>query len=231
MKTRAALIAAALISVVGCSDDDETTDTAAATTTTTASTTTRAPATSVAAASTSDAPTTTDAGASDTTDDTTTDAGARDTTDGTTDGTTLDGRLDEIEQALADGDFTLMLEALNLGGLADEVEESDVTVLAPTDEAFATLSVSEYGDLLSDADAVRELVNRHLIDEVLTYEDLSERTEVTTVGGDVLEVTFDNGVLRVEGGVVTEPAGDLPDGGDGQQIALLSIDTVLLGTE
>jgi uncharacterized surface protein with fasciclin (FAS1) repeats len=233
MRTRAVLLAAVLVVVVGCSDDDgDAGDTTTATTTAAADTTTA----TTRAPTTTDAPETTDADTtssaeSDTTDasDTTEadDTDASDATDDTTDDTTLEDRVALIEEALEDGDFSVMLEALNLSGLAEEIEDEEITVLAPTDDAFGELSVGDYADLLTDPDQLQDLIDRHVIEEVLTYEELSERSEVTMRSGDTFTVTVTGGVVEIDGIEVTELDADL-DADEVQEAAVFSIDGVLL---
>jgi uncharacterized surface protein with fasciclin (FAS1) repeats len=237
------MLAAVLVAVGACSDDDEASDattavteapttTARPTTTTTSTTTT----TTVPETTTTDAPETTDE-STDTTDET----DPLDTLDETMDSTldsiedeleetldTLEDRIDAIEEALEAGDFSMMLEALDLTGLADDMEDEEVTILAPTDDAFGELSASEYADLLTDSDELEQVFNRHVIDELITYEELAERTEITVRSGETLPVAFEDGVLRVAGAIVTEPEGDELEGDEGQEVIVLSIDTVLL---
>jgi uncharacterized surface protein with fasciclin (FAS1) repeats len=232
MKIRAAILTGALAVAAGCSDDEDSADTTSAATTAEAATSTAAAATTTAArATTTDATTTISADDATTTDARSTDD-TRDTTDGSDDtasaGTGLDDRIDTVSEALENGDFSVMLEALNLSGLAEELEGQEITILAPTNEAFTGLDVGDYADLLTDADAVEELISRHIIDEVLSYEELSERTEVTVRSGDTYTVTFENEVLMIDGVTVTEPGPDALEGDAGQEVAVLSIDSVLL---
>jgi uncharacterized surface protein with fasciclin (FAS1) repeats len=254
MRTTAALFMSAVIALGACSsDDDDSADTAAteaggttasqagststSAATTTVVTTTAKPATTTTGSTartttsttkntTPDASVTTDD--SDSTTDVTVDETTDATADGTTDATSIEDRLNTVEQALRDGDFTIMLEALNLSGVADEIEQKQVTILAPTDDAFGKLAVGDYADLLTNAGEMRDLVSRYIIDEVLTYDELSKRTEVTTVSGETLTVTFEGGVLEVDGGVVTEMADGKLNGEKGQEVAVFAIDKVLL---
>lgn len=236
MRTRAVLFTAALVVLGACSDDDDAGDTTTAaqadgtSTTRPATTTTARPETTAARPTTTSAP---EDDATDTTDESATDTSDENGTDtkdddASTDVSTLEDRLDTIEEALEDGDFSFMLEALNLSGLAEDIEQNEVTILAPTDEAFGELDVRDYAELLTDPEELQDIVNRHIIDEVLTFDELSERTEVTTTSGQTLQVTFEEGVLEVGGAVVTERE-NAPVGDDQvQEFAVFAIDRVLL---
>jgi uncharacterized surface protein with fasciclin (FAS1) repeats len=136
----------------------------------------------------------------------------------------VESRLDRASEALAQGDFSTLARALQLSGLADVIENEQVTLLAPNDDAFAQLSANDLENLLSDLGQLQNALNRHLIDEALTWDQLRERSEVTTVNGDVLPVTVDNGTVTVGGAVVTEPAQNIRD----QDITIFAIDRVLL---
>jgi uncharacterized surface protein with fasciclin (FAS1) repeats len=133
-----------------------------------------------------------------------------------------------VSEALENGDFSVMLEALNLSGLAEELEGQEITILAPTNEAFTGLDVGDYADLLTNPDAVEDLISRHIIDEVVSYEELSRRSEITTRAGDTYTVTFENDVLTIDGVAVTKPGQEALEGDAGQEVAVLSIDGVLL---
>jgi|GEM_PF-4165466 len=225
-----AVLALALLS---CSDDDDD-----------ATEGTAAPATSVDATPTTAAATTTDS-PSTTEGDTTTTDGATSTTDGatsTTDGATsttdddsstsldVDERLEDASEALERGDFTTMLRILELSGLAEEIEDRAVTILAPTDEAFTALGADEVAELLTDPSRIDDVLRRHVLEGAMTYDELREATSVTTIDGEELTVTTEGDTVLVEGAEVTEPA-TTDDGQSGEQgVVVFGIDRVLVET-
>jgi len=148
---------------------------------------------------------------------------------GSTGGTNLDvsSRIDEAKAALQDGDFTTMLRALELSGLAKDLEDRQVTILAPTDNAFSDLSAGTVTDLLADPSQIDTLLKRHIIDGLLTFDELSAKTSVETMSGDTLPVTNEGGVVKVDGAAVTETDKSVT-GENGQDVAVFSIDRVLL---
>ena len=139
-----------------------------------------------------------------------------------------DSRLERAKDALAAGDFSTMLELLELSGLAGEIEEREVTILAPTEEAFSELSSDDITDLLANPTQIDDILKRHVIEGVLTFDELAAMSEVTTLSGDVLVVSGDGGSVTVDGAVVSEPSSESLSGAEGQEISVLGIDRVLL---
>ena len=146
---------------------------------------------------------------------------------GTSD-SSVDDRLDRAAEALKAGDFTTMLRLLELSGIADEVEGHEITILAPTDSAFTDISSDDFENLLTNPTRIDDVLKRHVIDELLTYDELASMTEVTTLSGDTLTVSNDGGELTVDGAVVSPPEADAASGETGQELAVFGIDRVLL---
>jgi len=187
------------------------------------------PLSSVAATSEPETSVTTDTDetiASESTSETTDVTTAADDSTGSTD-VDFSSRIDQARAALQDGDFTTMLQALELSGISSEVEDRQVTILAPTDNAFGDLSAGEVTDLLANPSQIDDLLKRHIIDELLTFDELSAKTSVKMLSGDTLPVTNDGGVVKVDGATVTE-MDESVTADNGQDVAVFSIDRVLL---
>ena len=148
--------------------------------------------------------------------------------DNSTDDTELDERLDAAADALRAGDFSRMLDLLELSGISNEIEGREVTILAPTDEAFDALSSDELEDLATNPTKIDDIIKRHILDELLSYDELKELTEVTTMSDETLTVEVDGDEVRVGGALVTPPEDDAVSGEPGQEVAVFGIDTVLL---
>jgi len=103
----------------------------------------------------------------------------------------------------------------------------DITILVPTDAAFTALSAKTVTSVLTDPSEIKKVLQRHIIDEVLTFDELSKKTSVTTMSGETLPVTNENGVVKVDGATVTETDTKL-SGQSGQEVAVYAIDKVLL---
>jgi len=139
----------------------------------------------------------------------------------------VSNRIDEARTALDNGDFTTMLRALELSGLAKDLEDKEVTILAPTDTAFKALSAGTVTDLLANPGQIDDLLKRHIIDGLLTFDELSAKTSVKTMSGETLPVTNEGGVVKVDGATVTEMDKSV-SADNGQDVAVFSIDRVLL---
>jgi len=140
-------------------------------------------------------------------------------------------RFDRAKDALAAGDFSTFLNLLQLSGLAREIEERQVTILAPTEDAFQKLTKSQLADLATNPTKIDDILKRHIVDEVLSFDELAAKSSVTTLSGDTLTVANDGGTVTVNGAVVSEPKSDSVSGEDGQEISVLGIDTVLLDAQ
>lgn len=138
-------------------------------------------------------------------------------------------RLDTVTEALDEGDFSTMLEALNLSSIADEIEGRAVTVLAPTDAAFAGLAADEIVNLLSNPTQVDDLLRHHVLDGAYPLSELAEMTSVTALDGNTLTVASDGGSVTVDGATITATSAESVDGADGEEVVVLSIDEVLTG--
>ncbi|AFY82506.1 fasciclin domain-containing protein [Oscillatoria acuminata] len=110
------------------------------------------------------------------------------------------------EIAAGSDSFTTLTTALEVAGLTDTLSgEGPFTVFAPTDEAFAALPEGTLEQLLQPE-------NRALLVEILTYHvvegsvmsgDLST-TEVPSVEGRSINVTVDEGSVRVNSANVVQ---------------------------
>ena len=87
-----------------------------------------------------------------------------------------------------------------------------MTILAPTNDAFTSLSADELRDLLANPSEIDDVLRRHVIDEALTFDELSARETVTVLSGDTLTVETTGSTVTVDGAVVTPPADDAVSG-------------------
>ena len=137
-------------------------------------------------------------------------------------------RFDRAKDALSAGDFSTFLNLLQLSGLARDIEERQVTILAPTEDAFKKLTKDQLTDLATNPTKIDDILKRHIVDEVLSFDELAAKSSVTTLSGDTLTVSNDGGTVTVNGAVVSAPKSDSVSGEQGQEISVLGIDTVLL---
>lgn len=100
----------------------------------------------------------------------------------------------------ADPKLSTLSKAIAAAGLGESLTGGQaLTVLAPTDEAFAKLPAGTLDDLLKpeNKDKLASLLKRHIVVGRLTQEDIKKSRELTSVGGDKLPVKLVNGRLRV----------------------------------
>lgn len=97
------------------------------------------------------------------------------------------------------GVLAAALDSAVAGGLL--TENAPVTLLAPTDSAFAALPAPQRNALLSDPARLAGLLRAHLVEGRLTARELAGRNLVTTLDGRMLDVDRREG-MRVGGGRV-----------------------------
>ncbi len=129
-----------------------------------------------------------------------------------------------------DGRFTTLLAALDAAGLKSTVETAGpLTVLAPTDDAFARLPAGTVESLLGNIPALTDILLYHVLGgRQYSWQLLATNTPVTLEGNavvvvrDGLKVTINgnrvlqanrfaaNGLIHVIDGVLLPPEPDLP---------------------
>jgi uncharacterized surface protein with fasciclin (FAS1) repeats len=96
--------------------------------------------------------------------------------------------------------------AVRAAGLADDLRSDDgITILAPTDDAFAAAFDRQKLDdlLLSRHGELRALLRAHLIDGRLSLAALRDADSVTTLAGDKLTVAPVGAMARFDGRATT----------------------------
>lgn len=92
-----------------------------------------------------------------------------------------------FEMAKQSGKFTILLKALEITGLTEELQKAgSITVLAPTDDAFRRMSEGERNDLLNDKEYLRDLILLHVIDGAVKVKDAVSREKVVSREGEDL---------------------------------------------
>ncbi|MHB1317811.1 MAG: fasciclin domain-containing protein [Anaerolineae bacterium] len=116
-----------------------------------------------------------------------------------------DETLDVMSRVASTQGLSQLAELLRLAGL-DAVlsKRTDLTLLAPTDEAFAELSAAELSGLTADADALRAWLERYIIPSRLSAAELQRMTAVETLSGEVLAIRSRSGLLIIGGTRVLE---------------------------
>jgi uncharacterized surface protein with fasciclin (FAS1) repeats len=94
---------------------------------------------------------------------------------------------DIVDTAVAAGDFTTLVAAVQAAGLEDTLRgEGPFTVFAPTDDAFAALPEGTVDSLLADPEGdLTSILTYHVVEGAVLAEDVVglDGEEVTTVNG------------------------------------------------
>jgi uncharacterized surface protein with fasciclin (FAS1) repeats len=116
----------------------------------------------------------------------------------TTVGTAQDKRVGDISHT--DARFSTFAKAIDAAGLENLLAGGNaVTVLAPTNEAFAKLPPGKLDSLLKpeNKSELEALLKRHLVAGSLDQYALKRERQLDTVGGEKLDVKLVGGSLRV----------------------------------
>lgn len=88
--------------------------------------------------------------------------------------------------------------ALEEAGLDEELaEDGPYTVFIPTDDAFNEMEESDLETLMDDPDALREVMEYHIIEGEVLSEDLTQNESVETRGGKA-EVNASSSSIQVD---------------------------------
>ena len=103
---------------------------------------------------------------------------------------------DIVDAAIAAGDFTTLVAAVQAAGLVDTLKgDGPYTVFAPTDEAFAVLPEGVLDDLLlpENKDQLAAILTYHVVSGKVLSTDLADG-QVATVNGEDVTIAVTDGV-------------------------------------
>jgi transforming growth factor-beta-induced protein len=110
-----------------------------------------------------------------------------------------------LETARQAGSFQTLVTAVEQAGLAATLTGTDeLTVFAPTDEAFEALPSGIVDALLSDSELLTAVLTYHVVPGRLGSSAVAGRTSLTTANGQALEVTTAGGGVQVNGAQVVQ---------------------------
>ncbi|RZI43069.1 fasciclin domain-containing protein [Herbaspirillum sp. HC18] len=105
---------------------------------------------------------------------------------------------DLVETAATSGSFKTFLAAAKAAGITETLKNSGpYTVFAPSDAAFNQLPPGTVSSLMKDKVRLAEVLSHHVIPGKVTVADVKPG-KVTTIQGDVLTLTSDNGKVTVD---------------------------------
>lgn len=110
-----------------------------------------------------------------------------------------------VETATQAGNFKTLLAAVEAAGLNEMLTgEGSITVLAPTDAAFAKLPDGTLDELLQDIPKLKRVVMYHLISGDVRSDDLAQIDEAPTEEGSIVAINHSNGSIKVNDSTVTK---------------------------
>jgi uncharacterized surface protein with fasciclin (FAS1) repeats len=109
-----------------------------------------------------------------------------------------------VELAESSGSFTTLLAAAEAAGLAEALSTAEVTVFAPTDEAFAALPEGTVEALLADTEKLSAILQYHVVPGTVTAAELVTMPAATTLQGETLEVSTDGAGVMVNDATVLQ---------------------------
>ncbi|MGY6501703.1 MAG: fasciclin domain-containing protein [Acidimicrobiales bacterium] len=105
---------------------------------------------------------------------------------------------DIVEVAIAAGDFTTLVAAVEAAGLVETLQgDGPFTVFAPTDAAFDALPEGTVEGLLEDPDALADILTYHVVSGELTAADVVGESSLTTVNGASVDIMVDGDTVMI----------------------------------
>jgi transforming growth factor-beta-induced protein len=111
---------------------------------------------------------------------------------------------DIVDTAVAAGDFTTLVTAVQAAGLEEALRgEGPLTVFAPTDAAFAALPAGTVEALLNDIPALTDILLYHVVDgRVLSADVVNLDSAVTLQGSDIIITVAEDGTVKINDAAV-----------------------------
>ena len=128
-------------------------------------------------------------------------------------GDTGDTSTDSLfEMAEQNPQLSQLVAAIEAAGLRDEIESAGpVTIFAPNNDAFGSLSQGDLTALLADPQSLGDMLRFHVVEGNHPSSELTDGQTLTTLEGTDLTVSVDGGTISVDGAQVVQPdleAGD-----------------------
>jgi uncharacterized surface protein with fasciclin (FAS1) repeats len=112
---------------------------------------------------------------------------------------TMPASADVVATAVAAGEFTTLVKALQAAGLVDTLKGTGpFTVFAPTDAAFAKLPPGTLDQLLASPEQLKHVLLYHVVaGQAVKAADVVKLTSVPTAAGEPVTVTTINGSVTL----------------------------------
>ena len=133
------------------------------------------------------------------------------------------GTKDIVEVAVAAGSFKTLVAAVQAAGLVDVLKRpGPLTVLAPTDEAFAKIPKADLDALMKDKVKLAAVLQYHVLAGNVSAADLKMMKDFGTVQGQRIQISSAGPMLKINNATVVKSDVSASNG------VIHVIDTVLL---
>lgn len=133
------------------------------------------------------------------------------------------GQKDIVDVAVAAGSFKTLVAAVQAAGLVDVLKRpGPLTVLAPTDEAFAKIPKADLDALMKDKAKLSAVLTYHVLTGNVASSDLKMMKDFGTAQGQRVQISSAGGALKINNATIVKP--DVPASNG----VIHVIDTVLL---
>lgn len=116
----------------------------------------------------------------------------------------IDTDLNIVETAVEAGNFTILIDAATDLGLADFLSEEELTLFAPTDEAFEALPDGVLESLT--AQQLETILTFHLLEASVLAEAISDQQDAETLLGERLLLQRSGSTVTINGSAMVEAA-------------------------
>lgn len=106
-----------------------------------------------------------------------------------------DTQKDIVDTAVAAGDFTTLVKAVQAAGLVETLKsKGPFTVFAPTDAAFAKLPAGTLESLLANPEKLKAILLYHVVPGRVLAADVVKLSSAKTAGGQSVAISTTGGV-------------------------------------
>ncbi len=133
------------------------------------------------------------------------------------------GTKDIVDVAVAAGSFKTLVAAVQAADLVEVLKRpGPLTVLAPTDEAFARIPKADLDALMKDKAGLARVLQYHVLTGNVSTADLKMMKDFGTVQGSRIQIAVRGNALKINDATVVKP--DVPASNG----VIHAIDTVLM---
>ena len=112
---------------------------------------------------------------------------------------------DIVEVAVAAGSFKTLVAAVQAAGLVDVLKRpGPLTVLAPTDEAFAKIPKADLDALMKDKAKLAAVLQYHVLTGSVTADDLKMMKDFGTAQGGRIQIAVSGATLKINNATVVK---------------------------